>query len=219
MSEKHEAIALSDELSSAVRVYQQVSEDEAGGYCSPEDEMMDRAAEMLRRIPSIEAARQSAVLNWEKTESLLATVRRERDELKADYAESEAIRKKLADLLHRTAIALRGPEPELTRWSLHDLPELAAEVVSARNAALAQAEHYMAERNNARLYAQREVGKEVRKLRAELKQARDALRLVQWSGGSMDRIGACPCCGCVEDEGHIPFCELANALAANVKGE
>lgn len=38
--------------------------------------------------------------------------------------ESDRLRSKMADILSRTAVALRGPEPELTRWSWHDLPEL-----------------------------------------------------------------------------------------------
>lgn len=50
------------------------------------------------------------------------------------------------------------------------------------------------------------------KLAARLEQTRTQLKSVQWSGGSMDRVGACPCCGCIEDEGHLPMCELANVL-------
>lgn len=43
-----------------------------------------------------------------------------------DLKESEAMRERMADILSRTAVALRGPEPPLTRWSWHDLPERAA---------------------------------------------------------------------------------------------
>jgi hypothetical protein len=46
--------------------------------------------------------------------------------LRQELAEQHALREKLADILSRTAVALRGPEPPLTRWSWHDLPELAA---------------------------------------------------------------------------------------------
>jgi len=38
---------------------------------------------------------------------------------------------RMEDILRRTAIALRGPEPELTRWSWHDLPERAAAAIAA----------------------------------------------------------------------------------------
>ena len=41
------------------------------------------------------------------------------------------LRDRMADILSRTAIALRGPEPELTRWSWHDLPERAAAAIAA----------------------------------------------------------------------------------------
>ena len=55
-------------------------------------------------------------------EALLAT---------AQSAETEAdqlLIEKMADILRRTAIALRGPEPTLTSW--HDLPELAERAVA-----------------------------------------------------------------------------------------
>jgi hypothetical protein len=45
--------------------------------------------------------------------------------------ELDALRERMADILSRTAVALRGPEPPLTRWSWHDLPELAAAAVAA----------------------------------------------------------------------------------------
>jgi hypothetical protein len=40
-------------------------------------------------------------------------------------AEYDAIMSRQSDILRRTAVALRGPEPELTQWSVHDLPERA----------------------------------------------------------------------------------------------
>lgn len=49
-------------------------------------------------------------------------------------------------------------------------------------------------------------------LSARLEQTRTQLKSVQWSGGSMDRVGACPCCGCIEDEGHAPDCALHAAI-------
>lgn len=44
---------------------------------------------------------------------------------------SELVRERMADLLMRTAEALRGPEPEGKGWSWHDLPERAAAAVAA----------------------------------------------------------------------------------------
>lgn len=53
------------------------------------------------------------------------------DRLKAEVAELDALRDRLADLLTRTAVALRGPEPPLTRYSWHDIPDRAAAAVAA----------------------------------------------------------------------------------------
>lgn len=52
---------------------------------------------------------------------------------KADNAleESELVRERMTDLLNRVAVALRGPEPEGTAWSWHDLPERAAAAIAA----------------------------------------------------------------------------------------
>ena len=44
--------------------------------------------------------------------------------------EMDQQRDMLADILRRTAVALRGPEPALTRWSWHDLPERAAAAIA-----------------------------------------------------------------------------------------
>ncbi len=53
----------------------------------------------------------------------------ERDKLRAEVA--DALRDKLAGILSRTAVALRGPEPPLTSWSWHDLPERAEAAIAA----------------------------------------------------------------------------------------
>jgi len=45
--------------------------------------------------------------------------------------ELQALNDKLSSILSRTAVALRGPEPPLTRWSWHDLPERAAAAIAA----------------------------------------------------------------------------------------
>lgn len=49
----------------------------------------------------------------------------------AEIAELDALRDRLSGILNRTAVALRGPEPPLTRWSWHDLPERAAAAIAA----------------------------------------------------------------------------------------
>lgn len=60
-----------------------------------------------------------------------AEVWAELERLRADQAECDALRERMADILSRTAVALRGPEPPLARWSWHDLPERAAAAIAA----------------------------------------------------------------------------------------
>jgi len=52
-------------------------------------------------------------------------------EMRAEIAELDALRDKLAGILSRTAVALRGPEPPLTRWGWHDLPERAEAAIAS----------------------------------------------------------------------------------------
>lgn len=52
-------------------------------------------------------------------------------ELEAERADDDALRERMADILKRTAVALRGPEPPLTAWSWHDLPERAAAAIAS----------------------------------------------------------------------------------------
>lgn len=66
--------------------------------------------------------------------------------LSAEVAELDALRDKLADILSRTAVALRGPEPPLTRWSWHDLPERAAAAIAAIDLMQRTAQHLAASR-------------------------------------------------------------------------
>lgn len=91
----------------------------------------------------------SAAEIWAEIERLLALVteysnritseltpeierlRAENDTLREAKTENEALRERMAELLTGVAVALRGPEPPLTRWSWHDLPERAAAAVAA----------------------------------------------------------------------------------------
>jgi hypothetical protein len=67
-------------------------------------------------------------------------------EMRAEIAELDALRDKLAGILSRTAVALRGPEPPLTRWSWHDLPERAAAAIAAIDLMQRTAQHLAAGR-------------------------------------------------------------------------
>ena len=55
----------------------------------------------------------------------VADLKRRIAELEEELSEEAALREKLTDILTRTAIALKGPEPDNMMWSWHDLPELA----------------------------------------------------------------------------------------------
>ena len=79
-----------------------------------QEDQLDAAAAEIARLRS-ESATQSERL----------------DALKAEKDELQALCDKLAGLLSRTAVALRGPEPPLTRWSWHDLPERAQAAIAA----------------------------------------------------------------------------------------
>ena len=79
-----------------------------------QEDQLDAAAAEIARLRS-ESATQSERL----------------DALRADKDELQALCDKLAGLLSRTAVALRGPEPPLTRWSWHDLPERAQAAIAA----------------------------------------------------------------------------------------
>ena len=54
-------------------------------------------------------------------------------QLEAEAAELRDLAGRQVDLLSRTAVAIRGPEPDLTRWSHHDLPYLATAMRKQRD--------------------------------------------------------------------------------------
>ena len=54
-------------------------------------------------------------------------------QLEAEAAELRDLADRQADLLSRTAVAIRGPEPDLARRSHHDLPYLAAAMRKQRD--------------------------------------------------------------------------------------
>lgn len=59
----------------------------------------------------------------------------------AEIAELDALRNRLSDLLTQSIIAIRGPEPELTRWGYADLPlrvKAVVEELEAKDAEIAR---------------------------------------------------------------------------------
>lgn len=53
------------------------------------------------------------------------------EQLRVELRECDDLREKMSGLLRRTSVALRGPEPPMTRWTWHDLPERAAAAIAA----------------------------------------------------------------------------------------
>ena len=70
----------------------------------------------------------------------------ELEQMQTEIDELDALRNKLAALLSATAVALRGPEPPLTRWSWHDLPERAAAAIAAIDLMQRTAQHLASSR-------------------------------------------------------------------------
>lgn len=95
---------------------------EHGHRCNRCDSEVDEGGKVAGVLRAALAAEQAP-----DAEALRAEV----EELRRDLAENEALRERMADLLRRTAAALRGPEPPLTLWSWHDLPERAAAAAAA----------------------------------------------------------------------------------------
>lgn len=70
----------------------------------------------------------AAELGWRDME--IDRLRARVAELEAGRDGGDALRECMADILKRTAVALRGPEPPLTAWPWHDLPERAAAAIA-----------------------------------------------------------------------------------------
>lgn len=67
-----------------------------------------------------------------------AALEAENARLVAEVEELDDLRKRQSELLSAAAIAIRGPEPALTRYSHADIPERVKMVVADRDAAIAQ---------------------------------------------------------------------------------
>ena len=84
-----------------------------------------RDAEIRAHNEAVEAWNQRAALAAEQPQPEAQPV------AENDCHDCEQLRDKMADLLTRTANALRGDPPPLTRWSWHDLPDRAAAAIAA----------------------------------------------------------------------------------------
>jgi len=79
-------------------------------------------------------------------EALLAQL----DSLLDEVTEMDALRDKLSGLLSKTAVALRGPEPELTRYGYADIPLRVKTVIDERDQLSAEVEGLRKERDRFR---------------------------------------------------------------------
>ena len=52
-------------------------------------------------------------------------------EMSAEIEALDDLRNRMADILQRTAVALRGPEPDRRHWGWHDLPERTAAAMAS----------------------------------------------------------------------------------------
>lgn len=62
---------------------------------------------------------------------------REIERLRAEFDESCTTINKLTKLLAETAIVIKGPEPDMTKWSYHDIPD-GVRAIQARAERLAE---------------------------------------------------------------------------------
>lgn len=79
----------------------------------------------------------AAVWNTRATDANLAQLQAENERLRAEVDESDAVVDKLARLLAETAIVIKGPEPDMTKWSYHDIPD-GVRAIQARAERLAE---------------------------------------------------------------------------------
>lgn len=119
-----------------------VQDPKDGSYCmayswpetmSPEREARAWLADHKARFPNSQHAHfvVACVRVVPEKDRLLTEAADEIQRLTEKLREGDDLRERLGDLLRRTAVALRGPEPPLTRWSWHDVPERAAAAVAA----------------------------------------------------------------------------------------
>lgn len=81
------------------------------------------------------------------------------EEEEEEHQETFLIMQMLADLLRQIAIVLKGPEPELTTWSWHDLPQLVTKLKEQTNDPAIYRRSSKAQRWLARWFPQRTMGR------------------------------------------------------------
>ena len=110
--------ALAALLQSAVKTYPQMSEDEPGGYCTAEDQLMDEAAAELRRLSAMCAEWEAKAATWLASAEAAQRLAGYR-ELGRECAELEAER----DALKADAERLNWLESQREAYGFQDIHE------------------------------------------------------------------------------------------------
>lgn len=105
------------------------------------------------------SALQPSIEHLHRIPALLA----EKEALKAEVTELDDLRDRLSTILKSTAIAIRGPEPELTSWGWADLPER----VEALKARVAELEAQLERTSNNRDMWRGQCGRQAAQLEAQ----------------------------------------------------
>ena len=100
-----------------------------------------------------------------------------------------------SDLLTKTVNVLRGDPPPLVTWSHHDIPELAANWVAARNAWQKAAQDARAEMADLRTENDR-----LRAVIAEVEKVHEPIDALMYSGANSRVVKVCT--GCGTDDGN-----------------
>ena len=81
--------------------------------------------EMKEQLSSRDAEIEGHKGRFAKDQDRIACQAEQLAQKNAEITECDALRDRMSEILSATAIAINGPEPELTKWSWHDLSEKA----------------------------------------------------------------------------------------------
>ncbi len=94
-------------------------------------------SELAAEVERLERAGAAAFEAMRKSQAEVERLTTQVESLTVEVEEESHIQGRMAQLLAGAIVAIRGPEPELTRWGYHDLPERVRDVVAQRDVLLA----------------------------------------------------------------------------------
>lgn len=147
------------------------AEEEADRMRQALSSVLHKMTEIAGVVEQLEAERDGLRYAGAKdNEEMCQALGRVLGQMNKDAEEAGALRDRLADILTRTAAALKGPPPDDTLWSWHDLPEIAAALRGERAEQIAIGEKMAATRYEVELATLRshiaDEDKSVEKMRA-----------------------------------------------------